>query len=162
MKYIVILFLFIGLNLYSLDLDNSNFIKNENNTEQQINYEFGIVLGNPSALNLNLIYHLDKFIIKSSGNYLGSLYGVQFDLGYKIYQTNTTYHAFTIAGGFSRYPKNNNIFNTNENGAKYGYGSLNYLLSYNGLFMSLGVSTGNSSLKSPRASIQIGYNIQFR
>ncbi len=160
--HIIIFFLctiFFKYNLYSINQYNDLSVTNP--PTKPIVYEVGFAFGNPSAINLNLIYHHEKLIFRTTGNYLGSLYGVQFDIGYKLYQNNDTYHAFTFASGLSRYPKNNNIFDTGEEGASYDYISLNYIFNYNGLQLGTGLSTGNGNLSSPRVSIQIGFNLQF-
>lgn len=158
---IVLLFMSIllGSKLYSFD---NSIGPHSYEADSLLVYEAGFAIGNPSALNLNLIYHHDQFIFRATGGYLGPLHGLQLDFGYKIYQTYSMYHAFSIAGGFSRYPKNNNIFDTGDEGANYDYVSLNYIFNYNGLQLGAGLSTGEGNLSSPRVSVQIGFNLQFR
>jgi len=158
---IVLLFISIlfGSKVYSFD----NSIRPLSyEADSSLVYEAGFAIGNPSALNFNLIYHHNQFIFRGTGSYFGPLHGLQIDFGYKIYQTHSMYHAFTIAGGFSRYPKNNNIFDTGDEGASYDYISLNYIFNCNGLQLGTGLSTGEGNLTSPRVSVQIGFNLWFR
>lgn len=150
--YIIFFISCVNATLFSKDESDSTFL---------IESEVGITLGVPSAINLLYVYHLDDVLLKVSGNYMGDLHGVQFDVGYKLFTIKRTYHALTVAGGFSRYPANNNIFDTTSEPGKFDYFSINYILCSKGYFISLGLSEGKGNINSPRLALQIGYTFQF-
>lgn len=139
------------------------------NSNGNINAEFGIVLGVPSAINLVFAKHIGDFLFKLSGGFLGSgTYGAQFEVGYKFYEEKETYQAIGLGVGHS-------VITTNKTRQFYAYESyaysnrdtwdyiaLNYMLNTKGFYLNAGLSHGSGTFTSPQIVLQIGYVIQIR
>jgi hypothetical protein len=154
--------------IYVVQKDTVYYVPTSAKSVDRVKAELGIALGTPSGLNLILAAHTNDVLFKISGSYLGnSLFGGQFDIGYKISEFNETYHGIGLGFGFAR------LTTTEEE--SYGwdyyevrtrhhweYVSLNYMLNTFGFYFNAGLSVGSGSFSNPQLMVQIGYAYQFR
>ncbi len=147
-------------------VENGRSYKIYDNSKEKVKGEFGAVIGTPGVVNVVMAAHTGGFLFKFSGGFLGSgTYGAQFEVGYKFYEEDETYHGFGLGIGHS-------VLTTNDDDGYYrypnskrhvwDYAAISYLLNTRGLYINLGLSHGQGSYPSPQLLFQIGYVFQIR
>ena len=178
--------------IIKFDIDNEIIIKTASGTElsykmsdvekiyfkskyfeqyEKTNWELGISVGMPLALNLVVGKHFKNLMVKgvaSRFHYDSSeLNGLQIEFGYKFSEIDNTYHAINIVSGFL------NEINTNENNLgvvsefkyRWDYTGIVYNLNTNGFYFQAGLGNFKKSTLSHFILFpifQIGYVYQFR
>jgi len=174
--FVLLLFLLSALCLqsqtkdtvYVVQKDTVYYVPMPSRNVDHVKAELGIVLGTPSGLNLILAAHTTDAIFKISGAYLGpTLYGGQFDIGYKFSENKRTYHGVGLGFGFANIGTTEittNQWNQYEYKERnhWQYVAVNYMLNTYGFYLNAGLSAGSGSFSNPQLMLQIGYAYQFR
>lgn len=118
----------------------------------------GATFGTPGGLNLNLWYMWSSFGFQLSGGYIGTVYGTQANLAWKIGDYQKFLHTLFVGAGHSSVTtKENNL----EITKRWTYGIVGYNLNWYGFFLELGITLGSGDFKSPQFAGQIGYVHRF-
>lgn len=119
---------------------------------------FGATLGTPGIINVNLWRMWETFGLQFSGGYLGTAYGIQANLAWKIGDYAKFVHCFFVgAGSLSISTKKNNVDQTSQ----WTYGVVGYNLNWYGWFLEAGASFGSGSYSNPQFMAQGGFVYRF-
>lgn len=120
-------------------------------------FEVGAIVGSPAYFNGAIGYWFGPVGSRLSGAYLGRfLNGIQFNLGYKLWDSANTLHNLGIAAGRSQ-----------DAGCDYSYLGPVYDLNYKRFFLEIGggkvfnVRRGDFSSLPYWVILQIGYMYRF-
>jgi hypothetical protein len=92
-------------------------------------FEFGGVFGTPAFLNAVAGCWFDQYGVRISGMYLGSIYGIQLNIGYQLSQKKNIRHLIGIAAAKSKEP-----------GSEFYFAGPFYNLNVRNFFLETGVN----------------------
>ena len=132
-----------------------------NNCRDSSYSELGICYGTPAVFNLAIGPWYGPFGVRFSGMYLGSSYGIQMNLNYKISDSPNFLHSIGVAVGKSfiegeeiaYFPFDDNFTYMKE----WQYIGLVYNLNLSGFFLEGGLSIGEGDYTNPKFIFQIGF-----
>jgi hypothetical protein len=117
-------------------------------------FMLGAAFGTPSGLLLESGVYSGKWSVRGSGMYLGSMSGVQVNLGYALKKSERYDIFMGIAAGTSKFLFEDELIRWTYIGP---YGELNM----HGFFLEMGLSVGRGTYTSPQMMGQIGYILEF-
>ncbi len=125
-------------------------------------WELGINFGTPGGLNLLVGKWFSPVGIKVSGMNLGSMYGVQGNLMYKLSDNYSRCHSLGLIFGVSHIElEKTNGWNTETEIKDWQYYGAAYNLNWGGFWLEVGLTGGDGDFKAPQLAFQIGYTYRF-
>lgn len=137
--------------------------------DQQAFWSLGASIGTPGALHIAGAYDIRRFGMRVSAGWIGTAYGAQCALGYKLRSEDHLSHEVGILVGVSHIDLENTIediqngqFVVEDNIYDWLYAGVAYTLHLSGIFAEIGLSVGQGTFSNPQLVGQLGYLFEFR
>lgn len=134
-------------------------------SEQQQDYytTFGLTLGTPAGVNLNLGRYFDQFGLRLSGGYWGTLGGIDLNAMSLLNRGSSFTHELFVGCGYLSIEEevHDGFWGYYTRVRDWLYLEGGWSCNWSGFFGLIGLSVGSGSFRSPQLVLQIGYVHEF-